>query len=73
MTQFLEEIIQQENRGKLESFCSHFDFDINELRELVRLNLKYGNPEVMKAINRNNSLAADFKRWIEASKLSFDF
>lgn len=73
MTQFLEEIIQQEKRGKLESFCSHFDFDIIEIRELVRLNLKYGNPEVMKMINRNNTLAADFKRWIEASKLSFDF
>lgn len=72
MTRFLEEIIKQENRGKLEYFCNLYNFDINEIRELVRLNLKYGQPDVMKQINKDKSLVADIKRWLDMFDPSFN-
>lgn len=71
MTRFIEEIIKQDNRNKLPDFCNLYNFDINELRELVRLNLKYGQPDVMKQISKDKSLVADIKRWMDMFDPSF--
>lgn len=74
LTRFIKEVVRVRDSGKLSSFCHLYDFDENEIAQLLYLVSKFGNNEINVAIKQNNNISNKIYSWLNKnpdSQLSY--
>lgn len=64
LTRFIKEVVRVRDSGKLSSFCDLYDFNEQEIVQLLYLVSKFGNKSINEQIKHDKSLTSRISNWL---------